>query len=152
MGEGGGGGRVGQVVRRHVNGLHGGDGALLGGGDPLLQGAHFRGQRGLIAYGRGHTAQQRGHFRARLSETEDVVDEQKHVLMLFIPEVLGHGQAGQGHAHTGSRRLVHLAVDQRGLGKHAAFLHFVVQVVALAGALAYAGENATGRRAAWRCC
>ena len=34
--EGGGGGGIGQVVSGHVDGLHGGDGTLLGGGDSLL--------------------------------------------------------------------------------------------------------------------
>ena len=36
MGEGGGGGGIGQVVSGHVDGLHGGDGPLGGGGDTLL--------------------------------------------------------------------------------------------------------------------
>ena len=35
--EGGGGGGVSQVVGRHVNGLHGGDGALRCRGDSLLK-------------------------------------------------------------------------------------------------------------------
>ena len=38
-------------------------------------------------------------------------------------------------------RLVHLAVDQRHLVEHAAFLHFVVEVVAFTGTLADAGEH-----------
>ena len=50
MGEGGGRSRVGQVVRRHINGLNGGDGALVRGGNALLQRAHFGGQGGLITY------------------------------------------------------------------------------------------------------
>ncbi len=62
------------------------------------------------------------------------------VLILHIAEVFCHGQAGQCHAHTGSRGLVHLAVDQRGLVDNAALGHFAVQVVALAGALTDAGK------------
>ena len=141
MGEGGGGGRVGQIVGRHVHRLHAGEGALFGGGDALLQRAHLGGEGGLIAHGAGHTAQQRRHFAARLGEAEDVVDEEKHVLVLLVAEVLGHGQAGQAHPHTGSRRLVHLAVDQGGLVDDPRLLHLVVQVVAFAGALAHAGEH-----------
>ncbi len=40
-----------------------------------------------------------------------------------------------------ARRLVHLAVHQRHLVEHAAFLHFMIEVVAFAGALADAGEH-----------
>ena len=141
MGEGGGGGGVGQVVGRHVNSLDGRNGALLGGGDALLQSAHFGGQRRLVAHGAGHAAQQCGHLGTRLGETEDVVDEEQHVLVFLIAEILGHGQSGKPHAHTGSRRLVHLAVDQGSLVDDAAFLHFIVQVVALAGAFSHAREH-----------
>ena len=141
MGEGGCRGRVGQVVRRDVDRLHRGDGTGLGGGDALLQRAHLGSQRGLVADGGGHAAQQRGNLAARLGEAEDVVDEQQHVLLALVAEVLRHGQARQCHAHAGSRRLVHLAVDQRGLGEHAALLHFIVEVVSLAGSLANAGEH-----------
>jgi len=35
--EGGGGSGVSQIVSGHVDGLHGGDGTLLGGGDTLLK-------------------------------------------------------------------------------------------------------------------
>ncbi len=102
MGKRGGRGRVSQVVGGNVDGLHRGDGALAGGGDALLQSAHLGGQRGLVADGGGHTAQQSRHLGAGLSEAEDVVDEQQHVLILHIAEILRHGQAGQCHAHTGS--------------------------------------------------
>ena len=140
MGKGGGRGGVGQVIGGNVDGLHRGDGALAGGGDALLQSAHLGGQRGLVTNGRGHTAQQCGHLGTGLREAEDVIDEQQHVLIFHIAEVLRHGQAGQCHAHTGSRGLVHLAVDQRGLVDNAALGHFAVQVVALTGALANAGK------------
>ena len=50
---------------------------------------------------------------ARLREAEDVVDEEQDVLALFIAEVLGHGQAGQGDAEqTRAGGLVHLAEDR----------------------------------------
>ena len=148
VGEGGRRGRVGVVVGGHVDGLHRGDGALLGRGDALLQLAHFGGQVGLVAHGRRHAAQQRRHFRAGLREAENVVDEQQHVLAFFVAEVLRHGQAREAHAQTGAGRLGHLAVNQRHfrfppvLGiDDAGFLHLEPQVVALAGALAHAGEH-----------
>ena len=141
MGEGGSGGGVGQVVGGNVDSLNGSDGTFFGGGDTLLQGAHFRCQCGLIADGGGHTAEQCGYLGTGLGEAEDVVDEQQHVLMLHITEVLCHGQAGQAHAHTGSWRFVHLTEDHGGLGNNAGLGHFVVQVVTLTGTLANAGED-----------
>ncbi len=148
VGEGGGRRRVGQVVGGHVDGLDRGDRALAGGGDPLLQIAHLGGERRLIAHGRGDPAKQGRHFRARLGEAEDVVDEEQHVLALFVAEVLGLGQTRQGDAGAGARRLVHLAVDQgaaRTLAAaglvHAGLDHLVIEVVALAGAFADAGQH-----------
>src|SRR5690606_3441784 len=69
-------GRVGQVVRWNVNGLDGGDGALVGGGDPLLQAGHFLGEGWLVAHGGRRAAEKRGHFGTGLGEAEDVVDEE----------------------------------------------------------------------------
>ena len=146
--------RVGQVVGRHVDRLHRGDRALLGRGDALLQRAHVGAERRLIADRRGNAAEQRRHLGARLGEAEDVVDEQQHVLALGVAEMLGDGQAGQADPGARAGRLVHLAVNQRDLGlgqvlevDDARLDHLMVEVVALAGALADAGEH---REAAMR--
>ena len=85
--------------------------------------------------------EQRGDLGARLREAEDVVDEEQHVLAFLVAEVFGGGEAGQRHAQPRARRLGHLAEDQRGLLDDARFLHLVVEVVALARALADAGEH-----------
>ena len=61
--------------------------------------------------------------------------------MLHVPEVLGHGQAGQRHPHTDAGRFVHLAEDQRRLICHAALPHFPPEVIALPAPLTYAGED-----------
>ena len=144
--------RIGQIVGRNVNRLHRGDRTLVRGGDALLQRAHVGGERRLIAHRRGNAAEQRRHFRAGLGEAEDVVDEEQHVLAL-VAEVLGDGEAGQADAGARARRLVHLAVHQRALGARgravvllrvlvdAGLDHLVIEVVALAGALADAGEH-----------
>jgi hypothetical protein len=63
----------------------------------------------------------------------------------FVAEVLGHGQAGQRHAQAVARRLVHLAVHHRHLVEHVRVFHLVVEVVALAGTLAHAGEHRQAR-------
>jgi peptide chain release factor 1 len=75
-----------------------------------------------------------------LREPEDVVDEEQHVLAFLVAEVLGRGERGQRHAQARARRLRHLAEDQRRLLDDARLLHLVIEVVALAGALADARE------------
>ena len=92
--EGRGRGRVGVVVRGHVNGLQRGDRTGLGRGDAFLKAGHLRGQVGLVAHGRRHSAEQCRHLGASLGETEDVVDEQQDVAAL-VTEELRERQAGQ---------------------------------------------------------
>ena len=152
MGEGGGRGRIGQIVGGNVNRLHRGDRTLGGGGDAFLQHAHVGGERRLIAHRRRNAAEQRRHFRTRLGEAEDVVDEEQHVLAL-VAEIFGDGEAGERDAGAGARGLVHLAIDQGAFGAFgravmflrvlvdAAFDHFMIKIVAFAGALADAGEH-----------
>ena len=132
--------RVGEVVGRDVDRLHGRDRALARGGDALLQLAHLGGERRLVADRRRHPAQERGDLGARLHEAEDVVDEEEDVLAL-LAEVLGHRQAREADAQARAGRLVHLAEDERGLLDHARLGHLAPEVVALARALAHAGED-----------
>ena len=85
--------------------------------------------------------------------------------MLLVAEVLGHRERGERDAETGTRRLVHLAVDQTHLGSlveedeisigildgmallvllhgdDAGLDHFAVEVVTLAGTLADTSEE-----------
>ena len=150
MGERGRRRRIGQVVGRHVDRLHRGDRALVGGGDALLQRAHVGRERRLITHRRRNAAEQRRHFRAGLREAEDVVDEEQHVLAL-IAEIFRDGEAGQADAGARAGRLVHLAEHQRAFGAfgrarmrvlvHAGFDELVIEVVAFAGTLADAGEH-----------
>ena len=151
MRERGRGRRIGQVVGRHVDRLHRGDRSLVGGGDAFLQRAHVGRERRLIADRGGNAAEQRRHLGARLGEAEDVVDEEQHVLAL-IAEIFRDGEAGQADARAGAGRLVHLAVHQRAfrfdvgirlvrIGIDLGLDELVIEVVALAGALADAGEH-----------
>ncbi|CDZ92688.1 Cellobiose phosphorylase (modular protein) [Rhodococcus ruber] len=133
--------RVGVVVGGHVDRLQRGDRTTTGRGDALLELTHLVRERRLVTHGRRHAAEQRRDLGAGLREAEDVVDEQQHVLALDIAEVLRHGQRGQGDAHTRSRRLVHLAEDEGGVLEDAHLLHLEVEVGALTGALADAGEH-----------
>jgi peptide chain release factor 1 len=84
-------------------------------------------------------------------EAVDVVDEEQDVAAL-VAEALGHGEARERHAQAVARGLVHLAEHHRDLRLREVFLHddlgfrhLVVEVVALAGALAHAGEHRQAR-------
>ncbi len=133
--------RVRDVVGGNVNGLHRGDRSLLGRRDALLKRAHLGAEGGLISDRGGHAAEQCRHLGARLGEAEDIVDEQEHVLPLFVAEVLGGGHPRETDAQARARRLRHLAEDERGLLDDARFLHLVVQVIALARPLPHARED-----------
>ena len=141
VGERGGRRRVGEVVGGDVDRLQRGDRVTTRRGDALLELTHLVGQGRLVAHGGRHAAEQRGDLGAGLGEAEDVVDEQQHVLLLHVAEVLRHRQRGQRDAKTRARRLVHLAEDQRGLLDDAGLGHLTEEVVALTGALADAGEH-----------
>jgi hypothetical protein len=78
MGEGGGRGRVSQIISGHVDGLDGSDGTLLGGGDTLLHETHVDGKGGLVTDGRWDTSEKGRHLGTGLGETENVVNEEKH--------------------------------------------------------------------------
>ena len=132
---------VGVVVGGHVHGLQRRDRTTLRRGDALLQLAHLVGERRLVTHRRRHAAEQRRHLGAGLHEPEDVVDEQQHVLVLHVAEVLGDRERAQRDAQTHARRLVHLAVHERGLLDDARLLHLDPEVGALTGALADAGEH-----------
>ena len=141
MGEGGGRGRVGQVVGGHVDALYRSDRTFLGGSDALLQFTEVGAQGGLVTYGGGHAAQEGRYFGTRLGETEDVVNEEQGVLAFHVPEVFRRGQSRQGYPGPGPGGLGHLPVDQGGLGQYAGVFHLQVQVVAFTGALTHAGEH-----------
>lgn len=144
--EGGGGGRVSQIVSGHVDGLDGGNRTLLGGGDTLLHTTHVDGQGGLVTDGRGDTTEKGRHLRTGLGETENVVNEEQHVLTLLVTEVLGNGQTGKGDTGTGTGGLVHLSEHQCDLGftlelNDTSLLHFVVQIVTLTSTLTNTSED-----------
>ena len=144
--EGGGGGRVSQIVSGHVDGLDGGDGTLGGGGDTLLHNTHIDGQSGLVTDSRGDTTEQGRHLGTGLGETENVVNEEQHILTFLVTEVLGDGETGQSDTGTGTWGLVHLTEHQGHLGvtlevDDTSLLHFVVQVVTLTGTLTDTTED-----------
>ena len=118
----------------------------------------------LITDGARRAAQERGHFRTGLRETENIVHEQEHVLVFFVAEIFSHRERGQRHAQTRAGRFVHLAVNKAdfrtrrndgqaifadfrmalGVLLHlddAGLDHFIVKIVAFARAFADTGEH-----------
>ena len=136
-----GGGRVGVVVGGDVDRLERRDRVTTRRGDALLQHTHLVREVRLVAHRGGHAAEQRRDLGAGLREAEDVVDEEEHVLLLDIAEVLRHRERRESDAKTRSRRLVHLAEDEGGLVEDARLFHLVDEVVALTRPLADAGEH-----------
>ena len=87
------------------------------------------------------TSEQGGHLGTGLGESEDVVDEEEHVLTLLVTEVLGDGQTGKGDTGTGTRGLVHLSEDESNLGvtievDDTGLDHLVVEIVSFTRSLA----------------
>jgi len=80
--KGGSGGRIGKIIGGHVHGLHGGDGSLLGGGNALLEPSHVGSKGGLVSDGGRDAAEKGRHLGTGLGESENVVNEEEHVLAL----------------------------------------------------------------------
>jgi len=141
------GGGIGQIISWYIDGLYGSNGTSSGGGNTLLKGTHIGGKGGLISDSRWDTTKEGGHLRASLGESENVVDEKKHILVLLISEVLSNGETGETDTSSGTWGLVHLSVHKGGLGSWAIWLddtgldHFVVKIVTFTGALTDTGEH-----------
>jgi len=147
VGESGSWGWIGQVISWHIDSLDGGNGTLEGGGNSLLHSTHIGGEGWLVTDGRWNSTEKSGHLRTGLGESENVVDEEKHILALGISEVLGNSQTGKGDSGSGSWGLVHLAVDEGDLGlvilqaDDTSLNHLVVEIVTLSSSLSDTGED-----------
>ena len=147
MSESGGGSGIGKIISGHVDGLDGGDGTGLGSGNALLEGTQIGGEGRLVTHSGGDTAEEGRHFGASLGETENVVNEKEHILVLFVTEVLGDGETGESNTGAGTWGLVHLTVHKGGLGSGGIDVddtrvdHLVEKIVTLTGALTDTGEH-----------
>ena len=136
------------VIGGNVNRLHGSNRTALRRSDALLQFANFGVEVRLVAHGGRHAAEQRGNFRTCLHETENVVDEKKHVEVLLVAEILGNRESCEAYTKTRAGRLRHLAIDKRRArffrvprDNNAALGHFQPKVIPFARALTHAGEH-----------
>jgi len=147
MCESGSGGGISKIISWHIDGLDGGNGTSLGGGNSLLESTEISGKSGLVTYSRWDTTEKGRHFRASLGESENVVDEQKHVLVLFISEVLSDGKTSETDTSSGTWGLVHLTVHESGLRlvrvevDDTRLNHFVEEIVTLTSTLTDTGEH-----------
>ena len=133
---------IGEVVGRHVDGLHGRNRAGRRAANAFLQLSQFRAQRRLISESRRQPSHQARHFRAGLNETEHVVDQQQHVLTFVVSEVFCHRQRRMTDTKPRAGRVVHLAEHEHRVFQFACFFQLAVQLFALAAALADAAEQA----------
>jgi hypothetical protein len=76
-----------------------------------------------------------------LGETENVIDEQEHILTLHVAEIFRHRKPGQADPETRAWWFVHLAIDQPARPDHPAFLHLQVEIVTLTGPLTHTTKN-----------
>mmetsp|Transcript_2155 Transcript_2155/g.4907 ORF Transcript_2155/g.4907 Transcript_2155/m.4907 type:complete len:511 (-) Transcript_2155:15-1547(-) len=147
--EGGGWGRIGQIIGRDIDGLHRGNGSLGGGGNSLLEATKISRQGWLVTDSRWDTSQKGRHLGVGLGEPEDVVDEEQHILTFLVTEVLGDGESGQTDTGAGTWGLVHLAVHEGALAllrlvselDDAGLDHLGVQVVSFARSLSHTGKD-----------
>jgi hypothetical protein len=134
--------RVGEIVRRHIHRLDGGDGAGVGVGDALLQPRQLGAHRGLIAQTRRHLPHQpdtsmpawmKRKILSISSSTSRCSSSRKYSAIV---------SAAWPHAEPAARRLVHLAEDHHHVRQHAGCLHLAVELLAFATPLADAAEKA----------
>src|SRR3989338_9741868 len=98
MREGGCGRWIRKVICRNVNCLHRRYGSRICGSNSLLQHSHFFLKRWLVADRRGNAPKKRRDFRTSLSKTEDVINKDKQIPMLFISKVFCHSKPGEPNA------------------------------------------------------
>jgi hypothetical protein len=147
MGEGGGRGGIGKIISGYEHSLDGSDGSVSGGGNSFLEGTQIGGEGRLVTDSGRDTSEKGGHFGASLGESEDVINEQKHILVLFVSEVFSNGESGKSNTGSSTWGLVHLSVDEGGLGaisfdiNDTGFNHFVVEIVTFTGSLSDTSEH-----------
>ena len=80
-----------------------------------LHGTHVSGQGWLVTDSRRDTTEQSGHLGTGLSESENVVNEEQHILTLLVTEIFSNGETGESDSGTSTWGLVHLTVHKSDL-------------------------------------
>jgi peptide chain release factor 1 len=139
-------GGISKIVSGDIDSLDGGNGTVLGGSNTFLHTTHISGKSGLVTDSGRNTTQKGRHLGTGLSETENVINEEKHILTFVITEVFSNGKTSKSDTSTGTRGLVHLTEDKSTLGftlklDDTSFNHFVVQIVTLTSTFTDTTEN-----------
>merc|ERR1719499_436888 len=146
--EGRGRGRIRQVISRNIDSLDRGNGSFLRGANSILDCTNLPFQSGLVTDSGRNTSEQRTDFGTGLRESENVVNEQQHVLSVDITEVFGLGQTSKSNSHSHTSRLVHLSEHKSAFGlssvmnfNNSSVTHFVVEVISFTSSFSDAGEH-----------
>ena len=137
---------ISQIISWHVDGLHRCDRSGLSGGNALLEHTKISGKSWLITDSRWDTSEKSRHFRASLGESEDIINEKKHIFTLFISEILSEGDSSKSDTSSGTWWLVHLSVDKGSLGawselNDTRLNHFVVKIITLSCSFSDTSEH-----------
>ena len=66
----------------------------------MIPTSHISRQSGLVTDSGWNTTQQGGHLSTGLSESEDIVDEEKHILVHLITEIFSERKTGKSDTLT----------------------------------------------------
>lgn len=146
MRESGGRSRVSKVICGNIHGLNTRDRASLGCCDSLLQLSEFCRQCGLVSNCRRNSSKQRRNLRIRLSESENIIYEQKNISLFFVSEILSQRETRQSNSRSRAWRLIHLSHYQSGATfsiqiNNTELLHFLIQIVTFSSSFSYSSEN-----------
>ncbi len=133
--------RVGEVIGRDVDRLHRGDRRSEDRRDAPLELGDLGRQGRLVSNTRGQAPEQAGDLAPGLDQAKRVVDEEQHVLVRDIAELLGDRERGQSRPPARTRRLVHLSEYERGAGEDTGSLELHAQLVTLTRSLSDPGEH-----------
>jgi hypothetical protein len=75
------------------------------------------------------------------TKRKTVIHQQQHVAMQLVAKIFGDGEGGHPDSPPRTRRVVHLAEDQRGSLEHVRLAQFGEEFMTLARALAHAGKH-----------
>ena len=132
------------IIRRDIDRLEGCDGTVRSRVNTLLHLAdvHLDGCR--ITVLDGHTVHHGTDLRISLYITVYIVDKQKHILFLLIPQILSQCKTTVDGMGTGCGVVTHLSKYHGHLIQKSCLCHLVIQLTALTGTLTDTDKDRVG--------